>query len=871
MGYTSAKRGARFLIAIFLAAGSLGLISPDVSVAASFSVKHGQHPRLYTNEHRLNQIRAALKDDSSVIAQAWADTSTHAHRKADELNAGDMPVDVYNANPNHLTGTAQLLGLGYHITGDAKFSRAADRYIAQLVGVMPRSTGGDYSQGGRIEAMGLLYDWFFYALSSYQKNQLATAIKETIPLLSNDICGPGNTVTVNWSCAVMPPSPKAVGGHSFENSKGVTAGLLAIVDEHPELMPLLAVQHENFSKNFDAVRAWVGMDGGYHMGWSYGSTYRSLDAPQLWLSATGVNMVKGWQGKIIDYYIHGLRGDMKFPASGDSFGKDLSGPDIPSFALWSSQLFGNGHARDFYNRWIEPRQTYNRFEELFYWQPNAPTRPVEELPLAKHFRVAGSVLMRDTWDYPNATLVEFKSASFSSRNHHHLDQNAFTVFYKAPLLIDSGTYDKYGSEHFYNYYTRTIAHNSVTVWDPEEVFYRKEENGKTCCSNDGGQKFMPTSNPSLQQIMPGGENSLDGIVNFEHTNWYTYAQGNASKAYSEEKLNQNRGFIRDVLYLRHDNVSDKPVIVTFDRVETVSGKGNLGKRFLLHTVNEPTSVGGLKAGPGIHEMDESLLVVRNGQGVLYSQTVLPENPLIKKIGGKDHEQDYRFLVPVGDNGNSYPLTSSLREEQNKLIPMASKNESQDTGSWRIEVMAQTPQQTEHFLHVMSVADAADAAPPMVENFSTESTAAAMINDVLLVAFSKQHAPVANLTVPYQGPRPDILIAGLIPNKNYSAVNLPAQQGGQPSVVVSPSPGGPLRSNGSGLLEISSTNINGSIGSRFPAVETDSFSTQAASPADFDGDGHLNAEDNCPLVHNADQSDLDGSGRGDACDVLPPGC
>src|SRR6056297_1775 len=273
VGYTSAKRGVRFFIAIFLAAGSLSLSSPDVGAAASFSVKHGQHPRLYTSEHRLNQIRAALKDDSSVIAQAWSDTSTHAHRKADELNAGDTPVDVYNANPNHLTGTAHLLGLGYHLTGDAKFSNAADRYIAQLVGVMPRSAGGDYSQGGRIEAMGLLYDWFFYQLSSYQKHQLATAIKETIPLLSDYICGPGNTVTVNWSCAVMPPYPKAVGGHSFENNKGVTAGLLAIVDEHPELMPLLAVQHENFSKNFDAVRAWVGMDGGYHMGWSYGSTY----------------------------------------------------------------------------------------------------------------------------------------------------------------------------------------------------------------------------------------------------------------------------------------------------------------------------------------------------------------------------------------------------------------------------------------------------------------------------------------------------------------------------------------------------------------------------------------------------------------------
>jgi hypothetical protein len=35
--------------------------------------------------------------------------------------------------------------------------------------------------------------------------------------------------------------------------------------------------------------------------------------------------------------------------------------------------------------------------------------------------------------------------------------------------------------------------------------------------------------------------------------------------------------------------------------------------------------------------------------------------------------------------------------------------------------------------------------------------------------------------------------------------------------------------------------------------------------DSDGDGVIDEEDNCPLVPNADQSDADGNGRGDACD------
>jgi hypothetical protein len=35
-------------------------------------------------------------------------------------------------------------------------------------------------------------------------------------------------------------------------------------------------------------------------------------------------------------------------------------------------------------------------------------------------------------------------------------------------------------------------------------------------------------------------------------------------------------------------------------------------------------------------------------------------------------------------------------------------------------------------------------------------------------------------------------------------------------------------------------------------------------ADEDGDGVFNLDDNCPLVANPDQSDVDHDGTGDAC-------
>lgn len=41
--------------------------------------------------------------------------------------------------------------------------------------------------------------------------------------------------------------------------------------------------------------------------------------------------------------------------------------------------------------------------------------------------------------------------------------------------------------------------------------------------------------------------------------------------------------------------------------------------------------------------------------------------------------------------------------------------------------------------------------------------------------------------------------------------------------------------------------------------------------DNDGDGVINHFDNCPYVPNPDQLDSNGSGRGDLCEGLPPGC
>lgn len=50
-------------------------------------------------------------------------------------------------------------------------------------------------------------------------------------------------------------------------------------------------------------------------------------------------------------------------------------------------------------------------------------------------------------------------------------------------MIDAGTYDTYAGSHYLNYYQRTIAHNSICVFDSTEVY----TNFGQPASNDGGQ------------------------------------------------------------------------------------------------------------------------------------------------------------------------------------------------------------------------------------------------------------------------------------------------------------------------------------------------------------------------------------------------
>ena len=192
--------------------------------------------------------------------------------------------------------------------------------------------------------------------------------------------------------------------------------------------------------------------------------------------------------------------------------------------------------------------------------------------------------MRSGWK-PDSTWIEFDCGAYFSK-HQHLSQNHFSIYHCGYLAIDSGAdYTDTESPHYLNYYRRTVAHNSILVYDPREKFFWSDN--IVDAVNDGGQRMDSARFWNTVRSLDDWERTRDlwslgsmRIVDYQPGS-YHYALGDATKAYSAAKL---KCFTRELLYIPSFNV-----LLIFDRV--VSANPDFRKVWLLHGVNEPVFSG----------------------------------------------------------------------------------------------------------------------------------------------------------------------------------------------------------------------------------------------------------------------------------------
>ncbi|TET37155.1 MAG: hypothetical protein E3J72_06875 [Planctomycetota bacterium] len=297
----------------------------------------------------------------------------------------------------------------------------------------------------------------------------------------------------------------------------------------------------------------------------------------------------------------------------------------------------------------------------FLWRDDTVTAGnLSTYKLSHYSPGPGYVYARSSWDEDAAHFFFKCGDRFTA--HQHLDVGHFLIYKNEELAGDGGHYDSFGSSHDVNYHLRTVAHSTVLVYNASETW--PGIRAGTVTGNDGGQHHnWPHHNGAVADVDAWQADSnlydIGNILAFEDNGSHVYIAGDCTKAYSSTKL---EFFTRQIVFIRPGT------FVIFDRVK--SKEASLKKTWNLQAMKVPTGT-----APN--------LVITNGTGRLFVQTVLPTSPIVTLNSGAD-------LYKYG--GTTYTPGS-------------------DTGpapECRIEVSPPAPAATDYFLHVLTATDSSTA-------------------------------------------------------------------------------------------------------------------------------------------------------------------
>ena len=645
--------------------GILCVLSGSLHAAEGYQVR-AERPRIYFTPEDLPRLRARMK--GSTFAADFAELKRYVLRREPGSN---MWLNVHDSD-----ATCFL----YLVERDPQLLPVIRTYTDAL---LPHEEKPDpWTAGFRARSLAIVYDWCYDALTPAERRRLAegmfTLCEETVlPYWRHSDYM--NQLPTHHGLVVYPGV--ALAGEGFDETRSEWylqshERVLKGTWERPGAQGYLDFSADLLRNHLIPARNQVaGRNGGWHESLSYLSLFL-LDEMleyQCWRSATGENLFERstFSCNIFKFLVYARRNhDHRWVLSDDIAKKPGPGSGESGFSDGMSvpASLVNAHWRDPYVQYVRNHVPNDypgrRWLYLAWYDPTIPElADVTGEPLASLHEGIGWVIMRSGWG-PKDTFAVFQCGDWYE-GHQHNDENSFVIHKGGSLAIDSGDYvgPENKQSHKMTYHRRTIAHNTILVYDPEE-----ETAG---LPNDGGQLFRNVLNDDARRFFvdPKGTPFDTGeIVAYETNDWYTYVCGDATRAYSPKKM---RSFTRQFVYFRPD------VFVVFDRVTAT--RADFPKTWLLHSIEEPIVEG-------------NRFIIQHGEGKLFGYTLLPENPRIEKVGGPGKE----FWVA----GKNYPVDAGP-----------------EAGAWRLEVKPSSPTETDFFLHVLYVADRDAPAPAEVRLIS----------------------------------------------------------------------------------------------------------------------------------------------------------
>jgi hypothetical protein len=679
-----------------------------------------EHPRVY---FMAKDIPRLLENASKPQnAKAWEAQLKNLSTGTDGLLPA--PSDAKKGNTSSpVLAIIESCAFDYALRGDTENGQKAIAAMRNYIRTVVYPTKDYNNTGQTVFTIGIVYDWCYPLLSQDDQQTLIQAALDTAARME-----------IGW-----PPVKQGnVTGHGPEAQifRDILCAAIAMYDEKPEMYELAAGRF--FSRMVETKRFMYPAHM-HHQGNHYTNYRGQWEMLATWIfDRMGLPEVFGPDQHYLMYWtLYARRPDGLVLHDGDTHidklkpGEYYKGPSRTIFL--AANYFNDPYLKmealrerpQFAPSTPKGNQALDCVELLIFNNPDLEPRPFTELPLTKYFpSPKGGMIARTGWEdglASSSVVAEMKINEWYFANHQHLDAGAFQIYYRGMLATDSGYYqalnDKgdtgendgstgYGSLYDINYNKRTVAHNTITVYDPKERFESRRWSDAPM-SNDGGQRFPNRwDEPKDHSVLINPANGYriaevlgHGFGPDAKQPDYTYLKGDLTRAYSEKM----KAFERSFVFLNMKQADHPAVLIVFDRV--VSSNPAFRKAWLLHGLEEPEIAGNRTL------FKDS----RKGYtGKLTVDTLLPvaADTEITKIGGPDQENRV--------DGVNYKA----------LLRPDGVNES---GGWRIEVSPKTARETDYFLHVLQVGDhKPDIAALPVNTIETETLAGLRLADRVVI-------------------------------------------------------------------------------------------------------------------------------------------
>jgi hypothetical protein len=634
-------------------------------------------------------------------------------------------------------------GFAYQVEGDTSYSDRAIQLIMSEIsdGTNPSSSIRDSS---RIKTVAFGFDWTYDELSTTQRNAIADWLVEAMDdhgHCNKGFFGNGHLGAFGGSVAA---SLTLIGVPGYEQ---------AAQDKWDEMYECL---------QGDLQRVMKHLNGGYHESPIYNQVamYNFIPSLRTISSATDWDIMNDEDGykEFFEnngkYMIYTTRPDCHSTSVGDIEGQyhynenpwcEIGDKDRQYLTIYATE-YQDGYVQELIEKYSPLIGDYNGYEgtyfprmyiDYIFYDSDLNREELTTLPKSKLFEGIGQAFLRSGWE-DDDTMISYKCGDYFS-SHVHLDQGNFEIYKEGLLAVDSGLYHANGDwnvGHHAKYYTKTIAHNTITVKDPNQEFY---SSSKTL-PNDGGQRNVMCLNDESWLEYEWGCTTANPTSTdqwFDHPEWYNTCDITANEFtddfdYIKSDLlpgyvlpNDPNGkvtqFDRELIFIKPD------IFIIFDRVN--SRNADFEKKWLLHSWNEPEINGdniNTEVENHIETYNGNEVIIEENGGKLFSKTLYPINSNIRKVGG----DGYEFWVDDNGNGQgeNYPVTDWGYD-------YAWNNgdvEVKDAGQWRIEVIPSQAKEFDNFLHAMYITESSTSQAPESVLIEESNALGVMIDDNVVI-------------------------------------------------------------------------------------------------------------------------------------------